>query len=150
MKKLSVVTIALGLAVALFSMANAGTMNGMDGGCGNCAQQGAPSEPFRKFQADTIDLRQEMMTKRFEMQRENLKATPDVAKVAALKADIKALQVKIQAVRSQSGLPVGKHDGECGPKGDGRGMEECGKGMGGCGKGKGMGGCNNGPCGAQK
>lgn len=146
MKKTSVVLIALSLAVFMFSIANAGNRNGMGGGCGNCVQDGAtaPPEPFRKFQADTIDLRQEMMTKRFEMQRENLKATPDTAKITALQADITSLQTKILAIRGQSGLPVDKFDGECGQRNGGRGM----KGMGGYGRG--MGGCNNGPCGGQK
>lgn len=142
MKKMSVAAIALTLAVSLFSIADAGNRNGMEGGCGNCAQGGtaAPSDQFRKFQGDTIDLRQEMMIKRFEVQRENLKGTPDEAKIAALQADIKALQSKILDLRSQSGLPVDKCDGECGQTMGGFGK----KGMGGCGKG--MGGCNSGPC----
>ncbi|MEI6208453.1 MAG: hypothetical protein WCP20_16875 [Desulfuromonadales bacterium] len=137
MKRMSVVVMALGLAVALFSIANAGNRNGMGGGCGDCAQQGAPSEQIRTFQAATIDLRQEMMNKRFELQRENLKASPDNARIASLQADIKALQSRILDIRSKSGLPVGRNDGECAQK------------MGGCGN-KGMGGCNNGPCAAQK
>lgn len=127
---------ALGLSAVLFSSAIAGNGNGMGGGCGNCPQQSETSAPVgagQKFQADTIDLRQEMMTKRFEMQRENLKATPDEAKIASLRVDIKVLQDKIMDIRSKSGLPTDKCDGECGPK------------MGGLGKG--MGGCNKGPCG---
>jgi hypothetical protein len=140
MKKISVVAMALTLAVSLFSSANAGYRGGMGGGCGDCAQQGAPSEPFQKFQADTIDLRQEMMTKRFDLQRENLKATPDKEKIASLQAEIQALQSKILDLRSRSGLPVDKCDGECGQMMGGFGK----KGMGGCGKG--MGGCNSGPC----
>lgn len=147
MKKMSVVAIALSLAVSLFSLANAG--NG--GGCSQCAQgqllqQAVPSDPFLKFQADTIDLRQEMMNKRFEAQRENLKGTPDTAKIAALQAEIKDLQAKILAVRSQSGLPGDKCDGECFQKMGGcdpQAMAECRKGMG---MGAGKGGCN-GPCG---
>jgi hypothetical protein len=133
MRKMSVVA-ALGLTVALFSGATAGNGNGIGGGCGNCLKQGeAPVEAGQKFQADTIDLRQEMMIKRFEIQRENLKATPDEAKIASLRLEIKALQDKIMDIRSKSGLPIDKCDGECGPK------------MGGFGKG--MGGCNKGPCG---
>lgn len=136
MKKMSVIVIALGLAVSLFSIANAGNRNGMGGGCGNCVQDGASatSDPFRKFQADTIDLRQEMMTKRFDVQRENLKGIPDQAKVAALQADIRAIQSRLLALRSQSGLPVDKCDGECPQT------------MGGCDKSR-MGGCGKGPCG---
>jgi hypothetical protein len=135
MKKISAVLMALALAVSTFSIADAGNRNGMGRGCGNCPQVGASSEQFRKFQADTIDLRQEMMAKRFEIQRENLKGTPDKAKIASLQAEISAVQSKIQAVRSQSGLPVGKCDGEYGKK---QGKH-----------GRGMGFCNNGPC-AQK
>lgn len=132
MKKLSIVTIALALTVALFSAANARNINGTGGGCGNCAQQGASSDLFQKFQADTIDLRQEMMTKRFEVQRENLKGTPDSAKITTLQDEITMLQTKISDIRIQSGLPVGKNDGECGPKSSKRAM----------------GGCN-GPCGSR-
>jgi Spy/CpxP family protein refolding chaperone len=153
MKKMTVITIAFGLAVSLFTLANAGN-NGMGGGCGNCVQNGgaapatvaapAPSDQMRKFQADTIDLRQEMMTKRFEMQRENLKGVPDAAKIAALKAEVKALQAKLLALRSQSGLPDDKCDGECNLS-----MGGCDKmSMGGCVKGQG--GCNSGPCGQKQ
>jgi hypothetical protein len=113
-------------------------MGGMGGGCSNCVQSATeptvPTDPFRKFKADTIDLRQEMMIKRFEVQRENLKGTPDKAKIAALQTDIKAVQSRISAIHAQSGLPVDKCDGECDQK------------MAGCGK-KEMGGCNSGPCG---
>lgn len=128
MKKMSIVVIALSLTVSLFSIAQAG----MGGGCGNCVQNGAgsASDLYRKFQADSLDLRQEMMTKRFEVQRENLKGTPDQAKIAALKADITMLQAKIQDIRTRSGLPNDKCDGE------GQTGFNCDKkGKGGCGKG---------------
>ena len=147
MKRVSVLVMVMSLTVFLSTSAFAG----VDGRCGTCAQQGgAPSDPFRKFQADTIDLRQEMMNKRFEVQRENLKSVPDTAKVDALQAAITAIQAKIQNIRALSGLPADKFDGECGMKGS------CGQKTGGCDKkrlggcGKGMGGCNSAPCGAQK
>ncbi len=92
MRRVSVIAIVLSLTVFMSTIATAG----MGGGCGDCMQQGgAPSDPFRKFQADTIDLRQEMMNKRFEVQRENLKGTPDMTKVAALQADIKTIQLTL-------------------------------------------------------
>lgn len=143
MKKMSVAVITLSLAVSLFSIADAGYRNGSGGGCGNCVQNGvsAPSDPFRKFQADTIDLRQEMMTKRFEMQRENLKGTPDTAKIASLKAEVKTIQAKLLALRAESGLPADKCDGECSQTTGGWDKRN----MGGCGKG--AGGCNGVPCG---
>lgn len=133
MKKMSVVVMALGLAVSMFSIAEAGYRNGMGmgTGCQTCPQNGTFTEQVKKFQADTIDLRQEMMTKRFELQRENLKGTPDKEKIAALQAEISTLQTKIMDIRSQSGLPVNRMDGECGKR-----MGRFGtKGMGGCGKG---------------
>ena len=140
MKKVSAAAIIVSLVLSLFSIASAGIRNGIGGGCGECAQQGAPSDPFRKFQADTIDLRQEMMNKRFELQRENLKGTPDRVKIVSLQGDIKALQSKILDLRGKSGLPVDKGDGECRQTTGG-----CDKKMmGGCNKG--TGGCNIGPC----
>jgi hypothetical protein len=130
MKKMTAVLMALTLAVSTLSVAEAGYGNGMGRGCGNCPQVGTSSEQFRKFQSDTIDLRQEMMAKRFEIQRENLKGTPDKSKIASLQVDINSIQAKIQVIRNQSGLPAGKCDGEFGKK-QGR-------------HGRGMGFCNNG------
>lgn len=106
--------IALGSAfiVALATASYAGSMGGCCVGGEKKDEQMAQS---RKFQADTMDLRQEMMNKRFELQRENLKGQPDEAKMTALKADISVIQQKILTIRKQSGLPEkGKRDGECG------------------------------------
>jgi Spy/CpxP family protein refolding chaperone len=133
------------IAMALALGATAFAQCGIDGGCGNCnqAQQmaglGSPAAKetnvYRQFRNDTLDLRQEMMNKRFELQRENLKGTPDGAKVAALKADIASIQSKINEVRVKSGLSDdGKRDGEC-FKADG-----------GCNMQNGQGGCNGQPC----
>jgi len=146
MKKFLAVTTACALALAI-----AGTVLAQcrkEGGCGNCNQAGqltqvtpgsaAAGEPdlYRQFRLNTLDLRQEMMNKRFELQRENLKGTPDTARVALIKAEITSIQVKISQIRIQSGLPDdGKRDGEC-FKMDG-----------GCSKQNGMGGCDGQPCG---
>lgn len=114
MKKIIASVAAIALAVALGGTAMAQGR----GGCGNCSQgcegMAAQTDQFRKFQAETLDLRQEMMNKRFEMQRENLKGNPDTVRIEALKADISQLQAKISQVRVQNGLPEkGKRDGEC-------------------------------------
>lgn len=131
MKKLLMPMIALVVALAASSGAFAYGRGG--GGCGNCIAPGtAQQEQFRKFQQDTIDLRQEMMTKRFELQRENLKATPDAARMAALQAEIGTLQTRIYDIRVKSGLPAGRFDGECGSMKQGMGM--------------GRGGCSGMPC----
>jgi len=147
MKKILAAVTACVLALSVGGTVFAkGHMGG--GGCSQCNQgqpAAGPTDQFRKFQMDTIDLRQEMMLKRFEMQRENLKGTPDAARIAALKADVAALQAKIVTIRVQSGLPEnGKRDGEC-FKMDGSCFQQ--DGMGGCNKPGGMGGCNGQPCG---
>jgi hypothetical protein len=142
MKKILTALTVCALALAIGGTALAQGPNGR--GCRTCNQcdqvgQGSQgnveSDPFRKFRQDTLDLRQEMMNKRFELQRENLKATPDTARIAALKADISLIQAKINDIRLQSGLPdKGKRDGEC-YRADGV-----------CNKLNVTGGCNGQPC----
>jgi hypothetical protein len=145
MKKILAIVTACAMALAIAGTALA--QCGKGGGCDTCNQGGqlnqagpgraATTEPdvYRQFRQNTLDLRQEMMNKRFDLQRENLKGTPDAAKVAVLKADIKAIQVRINDIRVQSGLPdKGKRDGEC-FKADG-----------GCSKQDGLGNCNGQPC----
>lgn len=141
MKKIFSIVTACAMALAIAGTALALCSKG--GGCGDCnlgaqsIQGGAAGEPdpYRQFKQSTLDLRQDMMNKRFELQRENLKATPDAVKVAGLKADILAIQARINGIRLQSNLPdTGKRDGEC-IKMDG-----------GCLKQDGTGGCNGQPC----
>lgn len=138
MKRITAALTAIALALVIGTTAQAGMhKKGKHGGCGDCDQSGAMTEQQRNFQLSTIDLRQEMMLKRFEAQRENLKATPDNSKVAALQAEIKSIQTKINDIRIQSGMPdCGMRDGECFKGGDK--TRNCGTPQ--------PGGCN-GPCG---
>ena len=125
-------SILLGMICTLiFGVLSAGES---DAGCANCPTGNVlsgQSNKERTFQRITMDMRQEMMNKRFELQRENLQAVPDSTKMTALNSDISALQARIQAERLRSGLEC-KRDGECGQ------MMECG-----CGKKAGKGNCNN-------
>ena len=98
--------LALSLTVGVTAMAQ-GKMAGkavQRAGCSSCDKQCATPEQFRKFKADSIDLRQEMMNKRFDLQREYLKEIPDSARVAAIKADIEAVKVKIDALKTAAKL----------------------------------------------
>jgi hypothetical protein len=146
MKKFFVTVAACALAISIGSTALAQCRKGYD--CDNCIQGGrqiqadigsvvaGETDPYLRFKQNTLDLRQEMMNKRFELQRENLNATPDTAKVAGLKAEIRSIQARINVIRLQSDLPeTGKRDGECFKK------------DGGCYKQDGLGGCNGQPCG---
>lgn len=130
MKKLIVTCILCLLSTVTIASQGPGMKDCMGGNCGNCAQNTVPSDPWRRFQADTLGLRQEMMNKRFELQRENLKAVPDVTRQGMLQAEIREIQAKIRAVRQQSGLPEGAMDGECAPKGKTGGCGSCCGGMG--------------------
>lgn len=119
---MTVCAMALTISATAFARGPMGGPGG-GGGCGNCYQNGTGAgsvnlEQLRKFKAETLDLRQEMMNKRFELQRENLKGTPEAAKINALQSEISSIQAKIQAVRVKSGLPDrGMRDGECGNRG---------------------------------
>lgn len=109
MKKLSaaimVFAFSLTVAVAVMAQGEQGQKAAQKAGCSSCEKSAATPEQINKFKAASIDLRQEMMTKRFELQRENLKETADVAKVAAIKADMEAIKVKIDALKTASNLP---------------------------------------------
>ena len=109
MKKFyTVITVlAISLAIGVTAMAQ-GKMAGngaVKAGCSSCNKSGATPEQIKKFKADSIDLRQEMMNKRFELQRENLKDAPDSARVAAIKAEMEAIKVKIDALKTAANMP---------------------------------------------
>jgi len=75
MKKLyaAITILAISLSVGVTAMAQ-GKMSGKSSqkaGCASCQKGGATPEQMKKFKADSIDLRQEMMNKRFDLQREN-------------------------------------------------------------------------------
>lgn len=119
MKKIyAVITVlALSLTVAVTAMAQ-GKMAPKDtkkAGCSSCNKADATPEQLNKFKADSLDLRQELMNKRFDLERENLKETPDSAKVAAIKADMETIKVKIDALKTAAKLPT---SASCG-------MEDC-------------------------
>lgn len=110
MKKLyAVVTVlALSLTVAVTAMAQGKRdhKHARKAGCSSCEKAGATPEQIRKFKADSIDLRQEMMNKRFDLQRESLKETPDSARIDAIKADMAAIKTKIDALKTAANLPT--------------------------------------------
>jgi hypothetical protein len=109
MKKLyaAITVLALTLAVGVTAMAQ-GKVSGKTtkGGCSSCQTSCATPEQIKKFKAESIDLRQEMMNKRFDLQRENLKETPDSAKVTAIKAEMDAIKVKIDELKVTHKMPV--------------------------------------------
>jgi hypothetical protein len=109
MKKLyaviTVLAISLSVGVTAMAQGKASSRSSKKAGCSSCQKSGATPEQIKKFKADSIDLRQEMMNKRFDLQRENLKEAPDSARVAAIKADMEAIKVKIDALKTAANMP---------------------------------------------
>ncbi|NVO00960.1 MAG: hypothetical protein HXX17_16725 [Geobacteraceae bacterium] len=107
MKKLYAVITALAISLSVGVTAMAQSKNASKkAGCSSCQKSEATPEQMKKFKVESLDLRQEMMNKRFELQRENLKDTPDAAKGAALKADMDAIKVKIEAIKTANKIPA--------------------------------------------
>ena len=132
-RKLMGILAVLGMLVSMSDSLYAACNQMVGGNCGNGPKSVAMSDPWKKFQADTIDLRQKMMMKHFELQRENLKPVQDQTKIAQLQAEVINIQEKIHDIRTTSGLSPEKCDSGCGNS-----ARNCGN--------KRMGGCNGTPC----
>jgi len=109
MKKLyaviTVLAISLSLGVTAMAQGKKGDKASPKAGCSSCQKSGATPEQIKKFKVDSIDLRQEMMNKRFDLQRENLKDAPDSARVAAIKAEMDAIKTKLDALKTAANMP---------------------------------------------
>ncbi len=138
MKKLyaAITVFALSLTLGVTAMAQGKTADkgAKKPGCASCNKTCATPEQMKKFKADSIDLRQEMMNKRFDLQRENLKETPDSARVATIKAEIEAIKVRIDALKTAAKIPVSAScfkgdcplmDGDCAGCKNGKGGADC-------------------------
>ncbi len=77
---------------------------------------------MKKFQKETLSLRDELMTKRIELQNEYGKSTPDSSRIVTLKKEIIDLQAKIQDVAAGYNIPAGGYMGDMPGRGWGRGM----------------------------
>jgi zinc resistance-associated protein len=126
-----IVVVAVAIVAASVAFAQMGSGPGMDGrgsyGSGTDSQVNI--ENLKKFQKDTLSLRDDLMVKRAELQNEYLKQTPDTARIAEIQKQMIDLQAKIQTAAQKNGLPAW---------GQGYGRGRMGRGM--------MAG--NGPCGS--
>lgn len=97
------------------------------------AAAGVNVENMKKFQKETLTLRDELMTKELDLQNEYAKEAPDTKRIAALKKDIIDIEAKIQTIAEKNGLPTaGYTDGARGRGMRGRGMMAGGPGSCGC------------------
>ena len=142
MRKAIIGTMLLVSVLIMVGMVYArGPMGSGSGACGrpDCPNAGsATTDQWQKFRADSLGLREQMMAKKFELEKEMLQANPDKAKVAKLEGELSALQASVQDMRTKAGL-TGCDQGGAGCRNGGM-MRNCGSGMANCGQG--MGRCN--------
>jgi hypothetical protein len=130
MKKMTIATIVAATALiagTAFAQMGWGGGPGM-GGCNG--MMGGTDKPvnienLKKFQKETLSLRDELVTKHAEIGNEYGKPTPDTARIVSLKKELIDIQAKIQIVAEKYGI-AGR-----GP-GFGRGMMGHGGMMAGC------------------
>lgn len=101
MKNITVIALALAVGLILASGAYAWW-----GGHGMGMGTGVNIDNMKKFQKETLSLRDEFMTKQMELQNEFNKPVSDINRIATLKKEIIDLQAKIQTVAEKYGLPA--------------------------------------------
>jgi len=120
--------LALTVVAALSLAGSALAVPGMGPGMGPCmAAKAQYSEQYKKFAAETLPIRQEMMNKHFDLQKEMLKDKPDAEAIKKLQGDVGELRKKMIDAQVKSGLPMGKM-GKMGKRGS-KGMRGGGMGM---------------------
>jgi hypothetical protein len=97
---------------------------GMGQGAGH--DTGTSAASMRKFQKETLGLRDELAAKRLDLQEEYDKAEPNSGRIASLKKEIVDLEAKIQVAADKYGVRSWGH-------GHGRGMMHANDGSGSCG-----------------
>jgi len=63
-------------------------------------------ENLKKFQKETMSLRDDLIAKRTELQNEYNKQAPDTARIADLRKQMIDIQAKIQKAAEKNGLPA--------------------------------------------
>ncbi len=98
------------IVVALFAFGGiAYAQWGMHGTGGYYGQTNV--ENLKKFQSETLNLRDALETKQIELDNEYAKPAPDTATINTLQADIADLNAKINAVAAKYGISNGNYYG---------------------------------------
>lgn len=63
-------------------------------------------ETMKKFQKETLSLREELMFKEYELRYEYNKEFPDSNHISKLRKEISELETKIQATADKYGIPI--------------------------------------------
>jgi len=118
-KTLVALTVVAALAITGSAFARGGM--GPGAGMGPGMVTGPYAEQYKKFANETLPIRQEMMNKHFELQKEYLKEKPDAEVIKKLQGEVTELRKKMIDARTKSGIPMGKM-GRMGGKGMRGGM----------------------------
>jgi hypothetical protein len=132
-------TLAL-LTAAILMLAATAVFAGRGMDMGGCNQKNVDIATFKQFQKETSALRDDMMVKRIEYQREQAKDAPDQGKVTVLKQEMTTLRTQIHEAGKKYGMFAEcDQNQECWDKAD------FGMMAGGCGQG-GKAGCGTAGC----
>ncbi len=77
------------------------------------------TENLKKFQKETLSMRDELIANQVELSNEYAKPSPDAARVADLRKRMIDTQTKIQQVAEKYGLPAWRQGYGCGSMGRG-------------------------------
>lgn len=139
MRKIITGTVLFASALIMAGMVYArGPMGFGAGDCGrpDCLNAGsATTDQWQKFRADSLGLREAMMTKKFEIEKELLQTTPDKTRITKLENELSALQASVQGLRTKAGL-AGCDQSGSGCRNGGMNVN-CGSGMASFGQGRG-------------
>jgi len=80
--------------------------SGPHGQYGMNACQNIDVEKVKKFQSDTLSLRDDLITKRLELRNECMKSEPDTNRIATLKKEIGELRTQIREVADKYEVPM--------------------------------------------
>jgi hypothetical protein len=94
MKRIAGVVVALGMVL----VAGVAVAHGPE------YYDGPGTGAVKKFQKETLSLRDELVTKQMDLEAEYQKAEPDTARIAALRKEIVDLEAKIQVVGDKVGV----------------------------------------------
>lgn len=101
MKKVLAGFMLMILLVAVAGVVYAAHMHGVTEGTNPATTN---IEDLKKFQKETLSLRDELITKRLELQNEYNKPQKDFARIAALKKEIVDIRTKIEAAADKYGI----------------------------------------------
>jgi hypothetical protein len=101
-----VAAVALVAAGAAFAQMGGPGMGYGRGHFGSGPDSQVNVENLKKFQKETLSLRDDLMTRRAELHNEYIKQTPDTARIAELQKQMIDIRVKIQKAAEKNGLPA--------------------------------------------